>query len=180
MVTLPFNLEALYFGFNHSIGGIIPDVVFREQHTDEITITQHPVDFGANINDHAFEKNAVIVCQFGWSDNSRLVNSALDGSLFKGLVRAQDVYDKLLELQRNRVPIELKTAKRDYGNVLIQKLETTTDENTLNVFLIDVTFEQIQIANTETVYLAPAKQADASKTASTKRGGQKQPLSVIR
>ena len=180
MASLPYSLEALYFGTSNSIGGIIPDVVFRESHSDEITITQHPVDYGANVNDHAFEKNSIITCQFGWSDSSRLLNSAIDGSIFKGLVTAKDVYNKLLELQRSRIPFTLKTTKRDYGNVLIQKLETTTDDNTLNIYLIDVTFEQIMIANTETVYLSPATQANPSKTASMTKGGLKHPVSVIR
>ena len=42
-----------------SIGGIIPDVTIEEVHTDEIELTQHPVQQGAAITDHKFKKPVI-------------------------------------------------------------------------------------------------------------------------
>ena len=39
-----------------SIGTVIPDVVIEEAHRDELIITQHPVEKGATITDHAFAR----------------------------------------------------------------------------------------------------------------------------
>ena len=86
MPSLPYSLEALLLGRSRGItpeegDAIIPDVVISETHDDDVTVTQHPVDTGAPISDHAFVQPAIVTCVFGWSDSSRLINSALDGSI---------------------------------------------------------------------------------------------------
>lgn len=199
MAALPDTLEALLLGTKRSIevtslnGGptgeaIIPDVVVSEMHSDEVTLTKHPVDTGAQITDHAYAEPAVVVCTFGWSDSSRLLNAALDsvtglltggdtgalGGLFKGEETTQGIYEKLLELQKNRTLLKLSTKKRVYDTVIIRKLETTTTVDTENALLIEVTFEEVITAKAKTVALAEVTQADASRTASTKSGGQRQ------
>ena len=90
MPSLPYSLEALLLGRSRGItpeegDAIIPDVVISETHDDDVTVTQHPVDTGAPIADHAFVQPAIVTCVFGWSDSSRLINSALDGSILKGM-----------------------------------------------------------------------------------------------
>ena len=178
------TLEALLFGTKRSIEptdlsgettgeAIIPDVIISEAHTDDVTITKHPVDTGANISDHAFAEPAMITCTFGWWDSSRLINGLLDGSIFKGLATAKSVYEKLLELKNKRTLIRLSTAKRVYECVLIQHLQTVTSIDTENSAIVEVTFVEIQVAKARTVTLTEATQADASKTAGTKNGGQR-------
>lgn len=177
------SLEALILGTKRSIEptnlegqltgeAIIPDVVISELHSDEVTVTTHPVDTGAQITDHAFRQPAVVICTFGWSDSSRLVNSLFDGSLFKGIESVKDIYDKLLRLKDARQVLKLSTAKRVYDSVLITKLMTTTVD-TENSAIIEVTFQEILTAQARTVALASVTQADASKTASTTNGGQR-------
>lgn len=173
MPSLPYSLEALIFGRNRSIAGIIPDVTISEEHSDSLTVTKHPVDIGANISDHAFKNPAVVRCQFGWSDSSRLINSLLDTSIFKGMQTTQDIYKSLLELMTNRIPIELQTGKRKYENVLLTELRTTTTENTESCLIVDCVFEEIITARVQTVTLAPEYQKNASKTASVTNGGQR-------
>lgn len=178
------SLEALILGTKRSIEptnlegqltgeAIIPDVVISELHSDEVTVTTHPVDTGAQITDHAFRQPAVVICTFGWSDSSRLVNSLFDGSLFKGIESVKDIYDKLLRLKDARQVLKLSTAKRVYDSVLITKLMTTTTVDTENSAIIEVTFQEILTAQARTVTLASVTQADASKTASTNNGGQR-------
>lgn len=178
------SLEALLLGTKRSIEptnlegqltgeAIIPDVVISELHSDEVTVTNHPVDTGATITDHAFRQPAVVICTFGWSDSSRLVNSLFDGSIFKGIESVKDVYDKLLRLKDARQVLKLSTAKRVYDSVLITKLMTTTTVDTENSAIIEVTFQEILTAQARTVTLASVTQADASKTASTTNGGQR-------
>ena len=87
MPSLPYSLEALLLGRKREFAGIIPDVIISEEHENEVIVTRHPVDTGANVADHAYCLPAVINCQFGWSDSSRLLNSILDFSIFKGLTK---------------------------------------------------------------------------------------------
>lgn len=178
------SLEALLLGTKRSIEptsldgqltgeAIIPDVTISEMHSDEVAVTAHPVDVGAQINDHAYRQPALVVCSFGWSDSSRLVNSLFDGSLFKGMETVKDVYEKLLTLKDARQPVKLSTSKRVYENVLITKLQTTTTIDTENSAIIEITFQEILVARARTVTLAAVRQADASRTAGTKNGGQR-------
>lgn len=192
------SLEALLLGTKRSIEpttlsgqvtgeAIIPDVVISEAHTDDVTITKHPVDTGANISDHAFAEPAMITCTFGWSDSSRLINELMSGiasgglsgaagavqSLLKGKETTKDVYAKLLELKNKRTPLKLSTSKRVYDCVLIQHLQTVTSVDTENSAIIEVTFVEIKVAKARTVTLTEITQANASKTAGTNHGGQR-------
>ncbi len=173
MPSLPYSLEAILFERNRSIAGIVPDVTISEEHSDSVTVTKHPVDTGANIADHAYVNPATIRCTFGWSDSSRLINSVLDFSIFKGLESTKDVYEKLIDMLKARQPFELQTGKRKYSNVILTEVRTTTTEDTESCLLVDCVFEEILVASVQTVTLAPEYQKNASKTASVTNGGQR-------
>lgn len=184
------SLEALLLGTKRSIEptnlegqlsgeAIIPDVTIAEVHSDEVTVTSHPVDTGAQIADHAFRQPAVVICTFGWSDSSRLVNSLFDGSLFKGIESVKDVYDKLLRLKDARQVLKLSTGKRVYDAVIITKLMTTTTVDTENSAIIEVTFQEILTARARTVRLASVTQSNASRTAGTSNGGNRSAQQIL-
>ena len=177
------SLQALLLGVKRSIetsdllGGltgesIIPDVTISEFHSDEVTVTTHPVDTGAQISDHAYKQPATVVCSFGWSNSSRLLNSVLDGSIFRGLESANDVYKRLLKMQEERQQLKLSTGKRVYDNVIITKIQTTTTVDTENAAIIEVTFQEILLATTRTVALASIQQ-DISRTGGVVDQGNK-------
>jgi len=183
------SLEALIMGTKRAIEpvslngtpageAIIPDVTISEMHSDEVTVTQHPVDTGANIADHAYRQPATVVCTFGWSDSSRLINSLMSGgtgavgSLLKGKGSVEDVYKTLLELKDKRTTLKLSTAKRVYPCVIITRITTTTVDSE-NAAVIEITFQEILVAQAKTVTLASVQQKKPEKTASVKNGGQR-------
>ncbi len=55
---------------SRQIGTLIPDVVVREAQRDEMVITDHPVETGAAISDHAFLRPVEVEMQVGWSDST--------------------------------------------------------------------------------------------------------------
>lgn len=66
------SLEALLLGTKRSIEptnlegqvtgeAIIPDVTIAETHSDEVVVTTHPVDTGAQIADHAYRQPASVI-----------------------------------------------------------------------------------------------------------------------
>lgn len=184
------SLEALLLGTKRSIEptnlegqvtgeAIIPDVTIAETHSDEVVVTTHPVDTGAQIADHAYRQPASVICTFGWSDSSRLVNSLFDGSLFKGIESVKDVYDKLLRLKDARQVLKLSTGKRVYDAVIITKLMTTTTVDTENSAIIEVTFQEILTARARTVTLASVTQSNASRTAGTSNGGNRSAQQIL-
>lgn len=176
MPALPYSLEALLLGRSRSIepidGGdaIIPDVVISEVHDDEVTVTQHPVDTGAAISDHAIVQPASVTCVFGWSDSSRALNALMDGSILRGMQTSKDVYERLVELKNARALLKLSTGKRTYPNVLITKLKVSTTADTESAAIIEVTFQEVFVVEAQTVSLAAVRQKNPQKTASKSTG----------
>jgi hypothetical protein len=178
------SLETLVFGVRHLIEAtdengvteaIVPDAVISEQHSDEMRITEHPVDVGAAISDHAYKAATQVVCTFGWSDSSRLVNSALAGSFLRGVDTIDEVYKKLVEIQDRRLPVRLSTARRTYETMLIQDLKLDTTKETYNAIVVEITFLELVIVAAQTVTLASIRQKNPGKTASMTRGGPRRP-----
>ncbi|WCM21356.1 hypothetical protein NDK50_07885 [Paraburkholderia bryophila] len=67
-------------GFDDGSGTfIIPDATIEEVHTDDMEITDHPVEQGATISDHAFKRHAEVIVTAGWSDSPN--NSGLSTQL---------------------------------------------------------------------------------------------------
>lgn len=184
MPSLPYSLEALLLGRSRSIepldGGdaIVPDVTISEVHDDEVTVTQHPVDTGAAISDHAIVQPASVTCVFGWSDSSRALNSALDGSILKGMQTSKDVYDRLVELKNQRTLLRLSTGKRKYPSVVITKLKVSTTVDTESAAIIEVTFQEVFLVEAKTVSLAAIRQKNPRKTASKTSGGSRSAVPV--
>jgi hypothetical protein len=143
---------------SRSIATLIPDVVVEEQHRDDLVITEHPVEFGSNISDHAYKRPAEVHMRCGWT-NSSLFRI----SLSEGYVR--EVYQQLLVLQAVRVPFTLVTGKRTYQNMLIASLGVTTDARREYALDVQCTFRQVILVRTQSTTRAPnSQQADASKT----------------
>lgn len=144
-------------------GGFTAMVTVDEGHTDTLTITEHPVEQGAAITDHAFKNPAELMLNVGWSDSG-------DGD-----VSVAEIYAQLLELQASREPFDVTTGKRNYKNMLIQSLVTYTDEKTENALMVQVSLHQVIIVETQTVTVPPREvQANPESTAETTNAGTKQ------
>lgn len=132
-----------------------------ETSTDDLEITQHPVQQGAAINDHAFLKPASLTIRAQFNE-------------FDSGMPLDELYRKLLELQSSREPFDVVTGKRLYKNMLMKSLSVTTDQYTDNVLSITAQLQEIIIVNVETVTVPPrARQAQPARTGATERAGQK-------
>ena len=58
-------------GSKRNIGGVIPDVVIQEVHDDAVTITQHPVEYGAAVSDHAYREPSQVMMTIGGRQAAR-------------------------------------------------------------------------------------------------------------
>lgn len=164
---------ALISTSSRSIGGIIPDVVIEETHRDSLIITQHPVEKGAAITDHAFLRPAEVEMRCGFSNASH-------GDA--GYARA--VYDALRRLQASRQPFSVYTGKRAYRDMLIADLGVTTEARTENVLAVAVRLQQIIIVSTKTTGTgtntagAGASQANPASTGGVQNKGEQQGVGV--
>jgi len=166
-----------------SIGSIVAHVTLEEMGTDELQITEHPVQLGANITDHAFKKQPDLVIRCGWSNSSLggVLNgvqgllSALTGGDAFGSDYVSGIYNQLLALQESRIPFDVSTGKRLYTNMLMRSLSQTTDEKSEYTLMVTATFKQILIVQTQATTLPPKEnQAQPQDTAETADTGNKQ------
>lgn len=156
MSTLPLPIGALVQLFlplnaypTRAIGTIYPYLTIREDHVDELRLTDHPVEQGANITDHSYKLPSTVTARYGWSNST----DAADGD--PNYVNR--LYNDLLTLQAGpanlggRQPFTLITGKRVYDNMLITSLRTHTDSESATTLFIEAKFQQVIFVTTQLV-----------------------------
>ncbi|WP_354676750.1 phage baseplate protein [Cupriavidus plantarum] len=154
-------------------------VELEETHLDELQITEHPVEKGAEINDHAFKRQPELTLKCGWSNSQIAALAGTLQSIFEGgeLPTADyvsTVYSQLLALQETRQPFDVVTSLRIYRDMLFKSLSVTKDQKTGAALNVTATLKQIRIVQTQATSL-PSKegQADPQATAETQNAGVK-------
>lgn len=142
------------------IGGFTATVTIDESHADELTITEHPVQQGADIADHAYKNPAELSITCAWAD---------------GDAPLSETYKKLLDLQDKREPFDVVTGKRAYKNMLIKALRVDTAAQTENILRVSMELREVFITALEVVSVPPRdKQKTPEKTQATQNAGKKQ------
>ena len=184
------GLSAIKVKPKRKIGAFTATVTLEETHEDTLEITEHPVEQGAILADHAYKLPAKVTIKCAWS-NSPAKSGLIDGAIgaIKGTIaglssvlsgnspsQVRDVYEKLLKLQASATPFDILTGKRKYSDMLIKSLSVTTDKTSENLLMVTAVCHQVIIVKTSvaSVAAAPAKQADPKKTASPVKTGLQQ------
>ena len=168
-----------------SIGDMVAQVTLEEIHSDELVITEHPIEVGARVADHAYMLPSEVMIRCGWSSSpgpgapvQDLTYDLIGGpTTIGGAVQSiQDIYADLLDMQRMREPIIVFTGKRVYNNMLIKSLRVATDKESEFSLQVMMVLRQVMIVSTQVVSVdAPADaQSDPEKTAPPANRGQQQ------
>lgn len=145
-----------------NMGGLQFAVVVEEQHEDKLTITEHPVEQGANVNDHAYVMPAMLTIRAGVSDAG-------------GAGAAREMYEKLLDLMRKREPFDIVTGKRLYENMLLENVSTSTDSQSEHSLIVTAQCREVIIVRTQVASVPPRKRhKNAARTGGVSDKGQKQ------
>lgn len=156
------NSEQVYLRPMRSIAGFSLDAVVEEQHTDELEITEHPVEQGAAVTDHAYLKPATITIKGGVTDAGK--------AHVEGDRPSVAMYEMLRKLQGLRNPFEVVTGKRVYKNMLIKSLGVVTDQSTENVLMLNIELQQVILVNVSVVAVPRARQKKRSTNATKDKG----------
>lgn len=146
-----------------NIGGWFFDAYLKMDHTSRLTITDHPVQTGAAVTDHAFLQPRELSMDVAMSNVNE---SAVPGQFSGGYSRSVQAFNILKELQRLRVPIQVHTRLGLYPNMLIEVLTAPDDYTMLDGLRCTVTFREILVAQVTTVQIS----ARPEVTDSAKRG----------
>lgn len=157
------TLTEIFLRPARNIGGISANVTIEEVGRDDLEITSHPVQQGADITDNAYKKAAELKIIALWADNIPPFYRPLG-----------ETYQALLALQASRIPFTVVTGKRIYNNMLFKSLVQTTDKNTENCLAITAEFKEIIIVNVEVTSVPPRpQQAQPETTGATENTGVK-------
>lgn len=159
-------LSTLFQQQSRRIGLIVPSVVVSEKHSDTLEITEHPVETGAPVSDHAYKRPSEVVMEVGFAGGGSLLDFIDTSSLGLMLgLSPKETYQQILDLQTSRIPFDVVTGKRLYSNMLIRAIEVTTDRTSENVLMAVLTLREVII--TQTQQIAVADKADMKEGANT-------------
>lgn len=151
-------LSTLFSQQSRKIDLLVPDVIISEKHQDTLEITEHPVEIGAEIADHAYKRPAELTMEVGFSGGGSILDfwDTSNVGLSMGL-SPEETYQKILDLQSSRQPFDVITGKRQYSNMLIRAIEVTTDKASENVLMAVLTLRELNMTQTETVTVSSQK-----------------------
>lgn len=177
MKTAPYAESVgslLLAGRGRTIMGLFADVTVEEKHKDELKITEHPTEVGAPISDHAYKEPPELQMKVGWSESAGKLNGLVGNTILSEITGLIAVYETLQQLQNNAVLLVISTGKRLYSNMLIKSLSCTTDLQSENSLMIDITFKKVIIVSTSETVVAVENQKDPASTAGVSDNGTMQ------
>jgi hypothetical protein len=157
--------QGVYIRPARSIGGITMDVTVEETHVDELELTEHPVEQGAAVSDHAYLLPRKVTIRAGASDSGG--DTPAEG-------RCVEIYRQLLELQGTREPFELVTGKRSYQSMQIKSLTETTDKDSGAIIMVTAELREVTVATVQVVAIPRSRQRNGHKTGGVDQRGQVQ------
>lgn len=127
-----------------NIGGLMFDGILSSSHESSLTVTKHPVQYGANISDHAILNPARLTLDIEVSDVMGYIGPMYLGS---GVTKSQRAYSTLLEFQRSRIPMVVWTKLRKYENMVITNISVNDDYTTAYALKATIELEQMLLVN---------------------------------
>lgn len=163
-----------------SINGLFLDASLTENHQAEFEYPSHPVEFGANINDHRIIKPKVFTIRGVVSDFTlhKPKTSFAEGS---GETRSQSAWNVLETLASTSEPFNVTTLLKEYRNMQIISLSTTQSVNSSTQVDFIAIIQEILITETTTTELPDSAYEEGKafeQGSSTKNLGNKQTKSL--
>lgn len=157
------------------IDSLTLDASFSETHSADIEVTEHPVESGVNITDHARPKPDKLKIE-GFFSNDALPDSSAplveqsaqlgDGSSISYLSRSStqadrsgEAYAGLLAIRDAGKLITIVTALRTYENMLMTSLEVPRDPKSGQALRFSAQFTEVKLVTNETAAFTPAAKA---------------------
>lgn len=120
------------------------DAEIQIEHQQQLRKTEHPVQTGASISDHAYLEPAQLVLDIGMSD---AMDAYFNPSTWIGApTKSVSAYQAMLALQFSRIPLQITTRLRTYQNMVIESLTPTDTYKQVSGLRMRVEFGQIFLA----------------------------------
>lgn len=141
------------------------DAVLRSDHYQELRRTEHPVQSGASIIDHAYLLPGRLILEIGMSD---AMDSYVAGQWTSASTKSVSAYQTLELLQSLRIPLKVATKLRTYENMLIDVIQAQDSYRTRTSLRATVSFGEIKVGNVSVT--SNSVSARPNSTGSTNQG----------
>jgi hypothetical protein len=156
--------------------GYFFDVFLRESHSGSVKITEHPVQGGANISDHAYNLPDTLTIEILVSDT---MDSIVAGQFTGEVTKSVSAYEIIRSLKERRVLCSVRTRLRYYTNMLIESMTVNDDYKSAHSLRCSVSFKQIIMAVVATEYVKLEKKQAVQTTNEGNKSAEKR-TSVIK
>lgn len=146
-------LANLIFPKENKLATVELDIVVSEGVTTSSTITENPVEQGADVTDHIIT-NAMTFTMTGMVSDTpvKFLGGLLEGqSLISAERPTVKAWDELLNLQATKEPFTLITNLKSYDNVFIESLATTQDKDTSKLLNFTAIMKEIIMVGTQEI-----------------------------
>lgn len=154
--------QRLFIGTNDEFANIELDARIFEQFDVSTIITDHPVDTGAIISDHAYTNPEIYIMEGVVSDTPFSFGEALSqiGGNVLGLLnlapapaskRSVAAFVSLLEFWRDLTVFDVQTAMGLKEDLMIESMTARVDDSTANILRFTVTLRQVPRIETSLV-----------------------------
>jgi hypothetical protein len=158
-----------------NIGGWFFDAFIRLDHVSKLKITEHPVQTGASITDHAYLEPKELTIEVGMSDAAK---SLVSGQFSSDRSRSVTAYKVLRELQDQRIPVQVLTRLGIYQNMMVESISVPDDYMSLYGLKASVVMREILVSTVKTVKISARPQISGSTNRGTV-GSVKQNESIL-
>lgn len=143
-----------------TFGQFVFDSVLSTEHSSTVTVTKHPVQYGASITDHAVNEPDEVSVSVGMTDAAAGVDENHSVNAF-GLLK---------QIMEKREPVTLVTRLKTYQNMVITSMSVPDDYTTMNALKATIIFTHVEIVPVSVVTIQQT--VSSSKTKSTSSGGK--------
>jgi hypothetical protein len=135
------------------------DAVFSTEHSSNVTVTEHPVQVGAPISDHAYQEPNEVTMEIGMSD--AMVGAGDDHSV--------NAYNTLRQIMAKREPLKLVTRLWTYQNMVLTSISAPDDQTTMYGLKATVMFKNVNIVTVSVIQVQQTVSATKPGTTSTSK-----------
>lgn len=128
-------------------GSFFFDAIFSTEISSELTITEHPIQDGSDISDHAFENGKVITLDIGMSDVMEDINYKFIGDS----TRSINTYKFFDKLQVDKLPVKLINKFGTFNNLLVKSILIKDTKDTMYGLRATVVLKEIYIVRVGTI-----------------------------
>jgi hypothetical protein len=148
------------------------DMISRESHESEISITENPIEGGSPAHDHA------VILPKRLEIEGRVSDTPLPsgGAAVFGREgrRSVTAFEMMVNLQESREVFTVLTGLRRYTNMMLKNFRTVQDAGTAEVLDFTATLQEVRIVNTEIVTFPPRRPGKTKRQGDKKTdGGEK-------